>query len=269
VRTNIQTVKELLTELGRAPNKALGQNFFVDGPRLQSLADAMNVDGAAVLEIGAGLGALTELLLPRAQTLYAVELDSALCDILRRFKDPKLQILCGDCLKLDYSFLPPDFVAAGNLPYYITTPIAEMLLTLNPSEITLMVQKEAAARFFAAPGDKTYGPVAILSQLFYEPKLLAELPESCYWPQPTVRSCVVQLRKRDRFQIPDSRHQDFLSFIKQCLRMRRKTLLNNLKGWPAAASILEQMNLSPSIRAEALTPEQFLTLFRELKTKNQ
>jgi len=260
MRADPQTVKQLLAELNRSPNKALGQNFFIDGQRLEQLTEGMDIDGRRVLEIGAGLGALTELLLPRAEKVYAVELDGDLCRLLEQWQNPKLQVIRGDCLTIDYSFLPPDFIAVGNLPYYITTPIAEKLLALLPHEMTLMVQKEAGERFFAAPSAKNYGPVAILSQLYYDAEMPEDIPESCYWPRPAVRSCVVRLRRR---QIPDSRSQTagLLPFIKTCLRMRRKTLLNNLKEWPGAASALQEMNLPPAIRAEALTPEQFYLLF--------
>ena len=259
MRSDIQTIKQLLAELNHRPNKALGQNFFIDGPRLARLAAAMDINGRHVLEIGAGLGALTELLLPHAAALYAVEKDRALCDILTRWQDPKLHVICGDCLTQDYSFLPPDFVAVGNLPYYITTPVCEMLLCLQPREMTLMVQKEAGARFFAGPGEKNYGPVAILSQLYYDIRLLDELPESCYWPQPGVRSCVVQLRRNSEFGI---RSSEVLSFIKTCLHMRRKTLANNLKGVAGIEAALQEMQLPLAIRGEALTPEQFAELYK-------
>ena len=259
MRTDIQSVKQLLAEAGRTPNKALGQNFFIDGPRLAELAAAMDVDGRYVLEIGAGLGALTELLLPRAETVCAAEKDSVLCGILEQWQQPRLRVLCGDCLTQDYSFLPPDFVAVGNLPYYITTAISEMLLLLQPREITLMMQKEAGARFFAAPSDKNYGAVAILSQLYYDLSLLDEIPESCYWPQPNVRSCMVQLHRK---AAPPTLAPDaLLPFIRRCLHMRRKTLLNNLKDIGTAPAALQALNLSPAIRGEALSPAQFAALF--------
>mgnify|MGYP000772155080 FL=1 len=165
------------------PNRALGQNFCTDGARLAAMADAAAADGLPVLEIGPGLGALTEPLLLRAPRVVAVEKDAALCAALRarlcaHERAGRLALYAADILRFDVpgAMDGAPFAAAGNLPYYITTPIAEYLLPLLPSSLTLMVQREAGERFFAGPGARVYGPLSVLTQLYYEPERLMDVP---------------------------------------------------------------------------------------------
>ena len=245
------------------PNKNLGQNFCVDEEALRRLATALPLAGRTVLEIGPGLGGLTEQLLSAGAAVYAVEKDGRLCDFLRRdMTDPQLTLIQGDCLRTDLSFLPEGFVAAGNLPYCITADIVTMLLTLRPAGMLLMVQKEAAERFFARPSQKNYGPVAMVSQLYYAPTLLGEVPPGAYVPPPTVTSALVKLEAWP--DAPQEPPKSILKFAAACLRMRRKTLYNNLTGTPALPDVLESIGLAPNVRGEALTPEQVLTLYRRL-----
>lgn len=243
------------------PNKNLGQNFCVDEKVLRRLATALPLGGRTVLEIGPGLGSLTEQLLDAGATVYAVEKDGRLYAFLQRdLASDRLTLIHGDCLRTDYSFMPPDFIAAGNLPYCITTDIVTMLLALRPAAMLLMVQKEAAERFFARPAQKNYGPVAMVSQLFYSASLLGEVPPGAYVPPPTVTSALVRLEAR--CDGPEESPKSLLKFAAACLRMRRKTLYNNLTGTPALKAVLESMGLPADVRGEALTPEQLLTLYR-------
>ena len=259
-------VEQALLREGLQPNKNLGQNFCVDEGVLQRLATALPLDGRTVLEIGPGLGGLTEQLLNAGARVYAVEKDRRLCDFLRRdLQSDRLTLIEGDCLKTDYGFLPPDFVAAGNLPYCITADVVTMLLTLRPAGMLLMVQKEAADRFFAAPGQKNYGPVAMVSQLFYTPSRLGEVPPGAYVPPPTVTSALIKLEARA--DAPPESPKSLIKFTAACLRMRRKTLYNNLTGAPDIRGVLEDMGLAPDVRGEALTPEQLLRLYRRLNEK--
>ncbi len=245
------------------PNKNLGQNFCVDEAVLRQLAAAMPLDGRTVLEIGPGLGGLTEQLLDAGATVYAVEKDGRLFDFLSRdLASDRLTLIHGDCLRTDYGFLPRDFIAAGNLPYCITADIVTMLLTLRPAGMLLMVQKEAADRFFAKPAQKNYGPVAMVSQLYYTAALLGEVPPGAYVPPPTVTSALVKLKARP--DAPQESPASLLKFAVTCLRMRRKTLYNNLTGTPDLRRILQEMGLAETIRGEALTPEQVLALYRKL-----
>ena len=256
-------VEQALAREGLQPNKNLGQNFCVDGAALQRLAGALPLKGRTVLEIGPGLGGLTELLLAAGARVCAVEKDPRLCDFLRRdLRDEGLTLIEGDCLKTDLGFLPPGFVAAGNLPYCITADVVTMLLKLRPAGMLLMVQKEAADRFFAQPGQKNYGPVAMVSQLYYEPALLGLVPPGAYVPPPTVTSALVKLTARP--DAPQESPGSLLKFAAACLRMRRKTLYNNLTGTPELRDVLSDMGLPADVRGEALTPEQLLTLYRRI-----
>ena len=259
-------VEQALQREELLPNKNLGQNFCVDEGVLARLAGAMPLHGRTVLEIGPGLGSLTEQLLDAGAAVYAVEKDGRLYELLRRdMPHDRLTLIHGDCLKTDYSFLPPDFIAAGNLPYCITADIVTMLLTMRPAGMLLMVQKEAAERFFARPGQKNYGPVAMVSQLYYSPTLLGEVPPGVYVPPPTVTSALVKLEGRK--DAPQESTVSLLKFAAACLRMRRKTLYNNLTGTPDLKGVLREMGLAENIRGEALTPEQLLTLYRRLNEK--
>ncbi len=245
------------------PNKNLGQNFCIDETVLQRLASALPLASRTVLEIGPGLGGLTEQLLDAGATVCAVEKDGRLYDYLQRdLQSDRLTLIHGDCLKTDYGFLPKEFIAAGNLPYCITADIVSMLLTLRPAGMLLMVQKEAAERFFAKPPQKNYGPVAMVSQLYYTPTLLGEVPPGAYVPPPTVTSALVKLEARP--DAPQESPKSLLKFAAACLRMRRKTLYNNLTGTPMLKSVLSDMGLAENVRGEALTPEQLLRLYRRL-----
>ena len=256
-------VEQALQREGLLPNKNLGQNFCIDESVLQRLADALPLAGRTVLEIGPGLGSLTEQLLRAGARVYAVEKDGRLYDFLSRdLIDDRLTLIRGDCLKTDYGFLPPDFIAAGNLPYCITADIVAMLLGMRPAGMLLMVQTEAADRFFAKPSQKNYGPAAMVSRLYYAPALLGEVPPEAYLPPPTVTSALVKLEARP--DAPQESPKTLLKFAAACLRMRRKTLYNNLTGTPALRSVLGDMGLAENVRGEALTPEELLTLYRRL-----
>ena len=256
-------VEQALLREDLLPNKNLGQNFCVDEKVLRRLATALPLGGRTVLEIGPGLGSLTEQLLDAGATVYAVEKDGRLYDFLARdLASDRLTLIHGDCLRTDYSFLPPDFIAAGNLPYCITTDIVTMLLALRPAAMLLMVQREAAERFFARPVQKNYGPVAMVSQLYYSAALLGEVPPGAYLPPPTVTSALVRLEAKA--DAPQESPKSILKFAAACLRMRRKTLYNNLTGTPDLRSVLLKMGLPETVRGEALTPEQLLELYRRL-----
>lgn len=261
---NAEQIKSLLAEHGLRPNKALGQNFLIDDDRLCAIADAAKIEGQAVLEVGPGLGALTQALLLRAKRVVAVEKDAALCAILFNIlQDSHLTVVPGDFLHTDVcqlmEFSP--FSAVANLPYYVTTPIVEKLLCAYPVSMTLMVQKEAAERFTAQPGDRVYGPVAIVSQYYYEVERIMELSPASYYPQPEVASAVVRFTRRQDRSIPTER---LLRLSKTAFSMRRKTLQNNLCGIEGAADALAKADIPGGVRAESLPPEAFAALYTAL-----
>ena len=304
-------IKRALSEAGLRPNAALGQNFCVDEARLAAIVDAADVAGRPVLEVGPGLGALTEPLLARAARVVAVEKDAALAALLSRrlaAAGARLAVYTADILRFDvaaameaapaapgnpaapggsHSPAAPGapggsapgnpaapgssdspgapgaaFCVAGNLPYYITTPIVERLLPLLPLSLTLMVQREAAARFSAGPGARVYGPVAVFSQLYYTVRHVMDVPRESYYPQPDVDSSVVHLARRDA--LPDAEPAALLAFLHRAFAMRRKTLWNNLARAPQAAAALAALGLPADVRAEALPPAALLAVFQAL-----
>ena len=292
-------IKRALSEAGLRPNAALGQNFCVDEARLAAIADAADVAGRPVLEVGPGLGALTEPLLARAARVVAVEKDAALAALLSRrlaAAGARLAVYTADILRFDVAAAMEaapgnpapgnpaapgapgssdspaapgssgnpgaTFCVAGNLPYYITTPIVERLVPLLPLSLTLMVQREAAARFSAGPGARVYGPVAVFSQLYYTVRHVMDVPRDSYYPQPDVDSSVVHLARRDA--LPDAEPAALLAFLHRAFAMRRKTLWNNLARAPQAAAALAALGLPADVRAEALPPAALLAVFQAL-----
>ena len=262
----IERIRQLLDSHGIRPNRALGQNFLTDEDTLERIADLARVDGCAVLEIGPGLGSLTERLLRRATRVEAVEKDAVLADILReRFPGTQPGITAADILRTDPGrLLPRPWHAVGNLPYYITTDIAERMLCFSPESATFLVQKEAAERFFAGPGDRVYGPLSVLTACVSRPERGFDVPACMFYPQPEVESTVIRLAPAGDVPGTDD-PAGFLRFLKQCFRMRRKTLANNLKGTAGAAEAMEAAGVDGGIRAEALPPESLLALYLEAR----
>ena len=262
MRASIDFVKTALQQLNASPNRALGQNFCVDGERLFFCVEQMSL-AKTVIEIGPGLGALSELLLAKDVFVTAVEKDAAMADFLSEtLSHPRLTVVKGDALKFDYKTAGSPFSVVGNLPYYITTPLSATVLKALPASFYCMVQKEAADRFFAAPKDKNYGPLSILTQLYYDAKPLAAFGEDCFFPSPNVQSVFVGMTKK-----PDAPKDDpeaLFAFCTALLSMRRKTIKNNLKPYPNAEAALASLCISPETRAETLPPETFLSLFRLL-----
>jgi len=251
---------------GFVPNKALGQNFLIDGSVIDGILDEAQISGKRVLEIGPGAGALTQGLLQRAAFLAAIEKDGRLCDVLHERFGARLMLLHADVLDANIPLLMGNepWHAVGNLPYYATTPIVFKLLSLLPQSMTLMVQKEAAQRFSARPRDRVYGPVAVTTACFYNAREVIQVPRSCFQPQPEVDSVVVRLERNNAaIESPAA----FLTFLKQAFSMRRKTLFNVLGKEPLLPELLASLHLNTDVRAEALSPDILLQLYRTLCNK--
>jgi 16S rRNA (adenine1518-N6/adenine1519-N6)-dimethyltransferase len=248
---------------GFVPNKALGQNFLVSESTVRAILDAAEIDGKTVLEIGPGAGALTHGLLERAARVAAVEKDGRLCEFLSARFGEALILVHADFISADISALIGNgpWHAVGNLPYYATTPIVLRLLTLLPQSMTLMVQKEAAGRFFARPGDRIYGPLAVAAQCFYQITPALNVPRNCFSPQPDVDSAVVRLTRGEEFV---KNPAGFMTFLKQAFSMRRKTLYNNLNKDDLLLDELCALGLPLNVRAEAIAPEALMQLYHHL-----
>ena len=240
---DIQVMKPLLAEHGFHFSKAKGQNFLISSWVPESIAEQAGVDETAgVLEIGPGIGPLTQQLCLRAKKVCAVEVDTRLEPILKQTvgEFQNLEILWGDVLKQDVPKLVAEKfgnlrpMACANLPYYITSPILSALLEADCFDsVTVMVQKEVAQRIAAAPGSADYSAFTVFCQYYAEPELLFDVPPHCFMPQPKVTSAVISLkiRKERNWDIDDP--AIFFRLVKASFAMRRKKLSNGLaSGFP-------------------------------------
>ena len=267
------TQKELITKYGITPNKALGQNFLADEDAAERIVSLAAEPGLAVLEIGPGLGALTRPLAGRGLPLAAVELDAAMCEVLRAELNEKAVIVNADFLKCDLMGIRAalgggEISVVGNLPYYITAAAVQRLVLsgLAIRRMTLMMQKEAAERFTARPGDRNYVPVTVLAQRLFDIRPVMELSPASYYPQPEVSSTVL-LFERNGCEMPEK----LPALTKAAFQMRRKTLQNNLAAMglskAEAAELIKACGLDPAVRAERLTVEELTRLAEAIKTK--
>ena len=282
---NIQVMKPLLESHGFHFSKAKGQNFLIARWVPERIAEDSGVDETVgVLEIGPGIGPLTQQLALRAKKVCAVEVDTRLEPLLKQTVGQfgNLEILWGDVLKQDVPALVKEKfdglrpMACANLPYYITSPILTALLEAECFDaVTVMVQKEVAQRIAAKPGTADYSAFTIFCQYYAEPELLFDVPAHCFMPQPKVTSAVITLRIRKErpWQIDD---QDiFFRTVRASFAMRRKTLQNGLaSGFPelgkaGAGEVLEACGFAPSVRGETLGIPEFAKIANEIARRKK
>ena len=277
---DINVMKPLLAEHGFHFSKAKGQNFLTQKWVPESIAMDAGVDKTAgVLEIGPGIGPLTQQLCLRAEKVCAVELDNRLKPILDLTvgEFDNLEIIWNDVLKLDIPALVAEKfaglrpMACANLPYYITSPILTALLEAECFDsVTVMVQKEVAQRIAAAPGSADYSAFTVFCQYYAEPKLLFDVPAHCFLPQPKVTSAVIQLkvRKERGWDIDDQ--EIFFRTVKASFAMRRKKLSNGLaSGFPelgktGAAEVITACGFDENVRGETLSIPEFAAIANEI-----
>ena len=277
---DIQVMKPLLAQHGFHFSKAKGQNFLIAPWVPQSIAEEAGVDETAgVLEIGPGIGPLTQQLCLRAAKVCAVELDERLEPILDitvgEFEN--LEIIWNDVLKLDIpALVAGEFpglrpMACANLPYYITSPILSALLEADCFDsVTVMVQKEVAQRIAAAPGSADYSAFTVFCQYYAEPNLLFDVPAHCFMPQPKVTSAVIQLNVRKERNWGALDEEIFFRTVKASFAMRRKKLSNGLaSGFPElgksdAAEVIEAAGFDANVRGETLSIPEFVRIANEI-----
>ncbi len=277
---DINVMKPLLAEHGFHFSKAKGQNFLIAPWVPGSIAVESGVaEDVGVLEIGPGIGPLTQQLCLRAGKVCAVELDNRLKPILDitvgEFSN--LEILWNDVLKLDVPALVKEKfgslrpMACANLPYYITSPILTALLEAECFEaVTVMVQKEVAQRIAARPGSDDYSAFTVFCQYYAEPELLFDVPAHCFLPQPKVTSAVITLRTRKEKNWDILDEDIFFRTVKASFAMRRKKLSNGLaSGFPelgkaGAAEVIEAAGFDAMVRGETLSIPEFARIANEI-----
>ena len=269
---------EVLQKYGFVFQKRFGQNFLIDTHVLDRIISASEITkDDFVLEIGPGIGTMTQYLAEAAREVTAVEIDDALIPILKdTLKEwDNVTVLHGDILKTDISKIAEEknqgrpIKVVANLPYYITTPIIMGLFESHVpvSSITVMVQKEVADRMQTGPGSKEYGALSLAVQYYAEPKIVANVPPNCFMPRPKVGSAVICLTRHQNPPVTTLDEKLMFRLIRASFNQRRKTLSNSLKNsqeLPYSREEVEaaitECGLPLNIRGEALTLEQFARL---------
>lgn len=271
--------REILEKYGFQFKKSLGQNFLIDLNILKKIVDAAHLTPEkGAIEIGPGIGSLTEQLAKVAGKVVAIEIDQRLLPILSDTLSPypHVSVEHGDVLEMDLNriiekhFSPGQKISVvANLPYYVTSAILMKLLEdrLPLENIVVMIQKEVAERIAAAPGSKAYGALSIFAQFFAETEMVVIVPKSVFIPQPNVDSAVLRLRVREEPPVQVEDVTAFFRVVKVCFAQRRKTIANNLlhglfqkEGKEKMLSILHEAGIDPIRRAETLSIEEFARL---------
>lgn len=278
--------KEIVQKHGFKFSKSLGQNFLIDQNILDNIVDGANIlETDYVIEVGPGIGSLTQNIAERANSVVAIEIDKTLIPILQEtLKDYKnVEVINEDVLKLDLHKLVEDKFknnkakVIANLPYYVTTPIIMKFLEekVPVQSLTIMIQKEVAERMQAKPGTKDYGALSIAVQYYCNPKILLKVPPSVFIPQPKVESTVIRLDILDKPRVHVEREDLFFGLVKDAFGKRRKTLLNALSSGDLKLEkdmlkeVLSLSNIEENRRGETLTIEEYATLSNNLAKRLQ
>lgn len=275
---NPQNTIDVIQKHGFRFQKKYGQNFLIDTHVLDKIVSAAGVTkDDLVLEIGPGIGTMTQYLAESAREVVAVEIDKNLIPILEETLSEydNVTILNEDILKVDIAALAEEknggkpIKVVANLPYYITTPIIMGLFESGVplDNITIMVQKEVADRMQVGPGTKDYGALSLAVQYYAKPEIVANVPPNCFIPRPNVGSAVIRLTRYPEPPVKVEDPKKMFALIRASFNQRRKTLVNGLSNAPEIKASKEEiqnaiakMGLPETIRGEALTLEQFATL---------
>ena len=270
----------ILNRFHLSAKKSLGQNFLTDLNVLNKIVDAAHLtDTDNVIEIGPGIGGLTEFLARSSKRVLAFEIDQNLLPVLDETLSPydNVEVINQDILQANLPAIIEEkfnnerpIKVVANLPYYITTPIILDLLKGNAEfdNITVMMQKEVAQRLEAKPGSKDYGSLSVIIQYLNDVKLAFEVSRKSFIPAPNVDSAIVTLERKEYIQNEVFDEKAFASFVRGCFAHRRKTLWNNLQGLfgkdaetkEKVQNVLDEFDIQPSIRPEKLTVDQYVDL---------
>ena len=273
---------EILKKYNFSFQKKFGQNFLIDTHILEKIIEESYITkDDCVLEIGPGIGTMTQYLAENARHVVAVEIDKTLIPILEDTLSEydNVTVLNADILKTDIQAICDEYnngkpiKVVANLPYYITTPIIMGLFESHVplKSITIMVQKEVAERMKEGPGSKDYGALSLAVQYYADPEIVAEVSPNCFIPKPNVGSAVIRLTRYEKPPVNVEDENFMFALIRASFNQRRKTLSNGISNAGLGISreqvtkALEQMELSPTVRGEALTLEQFADLSNILK----
>jgi 16S rRNA (adenine1518-N6/adenine1519-N6)-dimethyltransferase len=267
ISANARTLA-ILKKYKMSAKKGYGQNFIIDPSVVEKIVRVAAIDeNSVVIEVGPGIGALSEQLAMKAKEVIAFEIDprciEVLADTLSAY--PNVTVILQDFLSVRDVDLPQgELTLCANLPYYVTTPILFHIIEELPriTSFTIMVQKEVADRFVAKPSTKDYNALSIIVQTLFDVKTVMHVSKAVFLPRPTVDSAVVRFVRKQKLAI---QHPDeFFKFVKTAFTQRRKTLANNLKEISDPLAIQTKLNLAgldPSIRAEALSLSDFYRLY--------
>lgn len=280
--TSPSKVKKILDKYGVKTKKKLGQNFIVDENVLNRIVDAADLGALdVVLEVGGGIGTLTEALANRVKKVITVEMDEDMIEILedtilKRYDN--VELLNEDALKLDFERI---FISEGesikivaNLPYNITTPLLMELVSssLSLNKLVLTVQKEAADRFLAEKGQGEYGAASVVLDYFFEKEFVMKLVPTIFFPPPRVDSAVIKLKSRERVPIEITDKKLFIDFVRSSFSKRRKTLKNNLKSFlplkqEEIKNLMKNSDIEPEVRPQDLDALKFARIFNLVYNK--
>jgi len=268
------TPKEILHQYGIKPNKKLGQSFLIDINVINRISDASDISGDdTVVEIGAGIGVMTECIAKKAKRVIAVEIDRNLVELL---KDKlggydNVEVHSGDILKFDFNSVMETRYAKikiiGNVPYNISSPLIFRLISFRPviSDFMLMLQKEIVQRLVSLPNNKIYGVPSVILQMFATTEKIFDVPSTCFYPQPKVESSMLKGTFREKPLVPLLDENIFTGLVKNAFAQRRKMLINNLKNSKLLVDVEEEKikevlssaGIDGKRRGETLSVEEF------------
>lgn len=268
--------REILDKYGLSAKKSLGQNFIIDTNILRNIVDVGSVDkDTTVIEVGPGIGALTEQIAKQAKEVFAFEIDDRLLPVLDDTLSPydNVTVFHDDILKVDFEAFQKEYlqdtkrlIVIANLPYYITTPIIMHLIesSLPVEEMVLMMQKEVASRLEAVPSTKAYGSLSIAIQYYMDVKVAFTVPRTVFMPQPNIESAIIHLKTLEEVPVSVNDEALFFRLVRASFVQRRKTIWNNLRKAlddKEKEEILREAfvdaDIDPSRRGESLSIEEF------------